>query len=82
MPDIVCQFFHDLGVFDYRPASAVALDVNGTDAGRKLIDVDILGHIFEQSRRPIDRGDLQRARPPGWDGSRKSGIIRDDASSR
>lgn len=48
VPDEVCEFFKRLGDYDYRSAAGVG---NGaSDAGeRALIDVEILGHIFEQS---------------------------------
>lgn len=48
VPDEVCEFFRRLGDYDYRSAAGVG---NGSsDAGeRALIDVEILGHIFEQS---------------------------------
>ena len=57
--DAVCSYFRDLGAYDYRPASQAA----ESSAGASLIDVEILGHIFEQSisdleklRNEVDRG--------------------------
>jgi len=48
--DLVCGYFRDLGSYDYRPAyEAVAGD------GGSLIDVDILGHIFEQSITDLEK---------------------------
>ncbi|HEX6960634.1 MAG TPA: hypothetical protein VF175_02110, partial [Lacipirellula sp.] len=44
--DQVCEFFHNLGKYDYRPAQQA---VASADDRGQLIDVDILGHIFEQS---------------------------------
>ncbi len=47
--DEVCRYFHDLGEYDYRPAH------ESTGEGGRLIDVDILGHIFEQSITDLER---------------------------
>ena len=47
VPDAICRHFKDLGDYEYRPASYLA-DVEQEAAGT-IIDVDILGHIFEQS---------------------------------
>ena len=49
MSDEVCRHFRDLGEYDYRPAH------EATSAGGRLIDVDILGHIFEQSITDLER---------------------------
>jgi hypothetical protein len=46
--DEVCGYFRDLGSYDYRPAYQAT-----GEAG--LIDVDILGHIFEQSITDLER---------------------------
>lgn len=46
--DEVCRYFRDLSEFDYRPAQEVAKDTEAIKSA-KVIDVDILGHIFEQS---------------------------------
>jgi len=49
--DEVCGYFRDLGDYDYRPPhQAAAATGEGT-----LIDVDILGHIFEQSITDLER---------------------------
>lgn len=48
VPDAVCRHFKNLGDYEYRPAGDVAEQVIRDDA-RTIIDVDILGHIFEQS---------------------------------
>jgi hypothetical protein len=48
VPDEVCAYFKDLGDYDYRPAREVAEGDEDTEV-RSVIDVDILGHIFEQS---------------------------------
>ena len=65
VPDEVCGYFRDLGEYDYRPAHEAAADAEGQAA---LIDVDILGHIFEQSitdlekiRNELDRRQLRRS---------------------
>jgi len=54
VPDEVCAHFKDLGGYDYRPAREVA-DAAETTAVRSVIDVDILGHIFEQSITDLER---------------------------
>ncbi len=54
VPDEVCDYFRDLGAYDYRPANEVAIDQEGETAGL-MVDVDILGHIFEQSITDLER---------------------------
>ena len=54
IPDEVCGYFRDLGAYDYRPANEVAIDQEGETAGL-MVDVDILGHIFEQSITDLER---------------------------
>jgi hypothetical protein len=49
--DPVCGYFRDLGSYDYRPAH----QATASEAGAALIDVDILGHIFEQSITDLER---------------------------
>ncbi len=52
--DEVCAYFRELGDFDYRPAHQAA--VNAPASGNNsLIDVDILGHIFEQSITDLEK---------------------------
>ena len=46
--DNVCTHFRDLANYDYRKASDVSNDADSISE-ETLIDVDILGHIFEQS---------------------------------
>ncbi len=46
--DDVCGYFRELGDFDYRPAAEASGET-------KVIDVDILGHIFEQSITDLER---------------------------
>ena len=54
VPDDVCAHFRDLGDFDYRPSRQIA-DSNEDTHARPVIDVDILGHIFEQSITDLER---------------------------
>ena len=53
LSDGVCDYFRELSSYDYRPASNVSAEEDAT-AGQ-LIDVDILGHIFEQSITDLER---------------------------
>ncbi len=53
VPDSVCEVFARLAAYDYRPAQQAAEEA--TAGGGRLIDVDILGHIFEQSITDLDR---------------------------
>jgi hypothetical protein len=46
--DEVCEYFHELGGYDYKPASEASGET-------RVIDVDILGHIFEQSITDLER---------------------------
>jgi SAM-dependent methyltransferase len=52
--DEVCAHFKDLGDYDYRPVREVA-DAAESTTVRSVIDVDILGHIFEQSITDLER---------------------------
>ena len=54
VPDAVCEHFRDLGDYDYRPPSEAAVDLD-EPASKSLIDVDILGHIFEQSITDLEK---------------------------
>jgi hypothetical protein len=54
VPDEVCAHFRELGDYDYRPARDVADEDEDTEV-RSVIDVDILGHIFEQSITDLER---------------------------
>jgi hypothetical protein len=49
--DDVCRYFRDFGDYDYRPAQQI---VGSVERGQ-IIDVDILGHIFEQSIMDLER---------------------------
>ncbi len=52
VPDAVCAHFRDLGEYEYRSAHDIAVDET-SDA--HVIDVDILGHIFEQSITDLEQ---------------------------
>jgi hypothetical protein len=54
VPDEVCAHFRELGDYDYRPARELADEDEDTEV-RSVIDVDILGHIFEQSITDLER---------------------------
>jgi len=54
VPDEVCAHFKELGDYDYRPPREVAHEDESTEV-RSVIDVDILGHIFEQSITDLER---------------------------
>jgi len=54
VPDDVCSHFKDLADYDFRPAREVA-DADLSQEIRSVIDVDILGHIFEQSITDLER---------------------------
>ena len=62
MPDEVCAYFKDFGDYDYRPAREVA-DADENTEVRSVIDVDILGHIFEQSITDLERLRLSLEHP-------------------
>jgi hypothetical protein len=49
--DKVCSYFRDLGDYDYRPPQQAAI----SQLGGSLIDVEILGHIFEQSITDLEK---------------------------
>jgi hypothetical protein len=54
VPDEVCAHFKDLGDYDYGPAREVAEGDENTEVS-SVIDVDILGRIFEQSITDLER---------------------------
>lgn len=54
VPDAVCGLFRDLAEYDYRPARE-ADEADDSIEIRPVIDVDILGHIFEQSITDLER---------------------------
>ena len=53
VPDEVCRYFQDIADYDYRPPHE-ASDEDEPSRGR-LVDVDILGHIFEQSINDLEK---------------------------
>lgn len=57
MPDEVCQELKQLGDYDYRaPELATAGEESSSGAeSEPVVDVDILGHIFEQSITDLER---------------------------
>lgn len=67
IPDEVCRHFREIGDYDYRSATDAADDSEAGAAGSgALIDVDILGHIFEQSITDLEqlRNELDGLVPP------------------
>ena len=52
LTDGVCAYFQELADYDYRPPGEVSAE---GDSQGQLIDVDILGHIFEQSITDLER---------------------------
>jgi hypothetical protein len=54
VPDEACALFRDLADYDFRPAREMA-EADDTQEIRPVIDVDILGHIFEQSITDLER---------------------------
>lgn len=53
LTDAVCDYFRELSAYDYRPASEISAEED--EGAGHLIDVDILGHIFEQSITDLER---------------------------
>lgn len=54
VPDDACALFRDLADYDFRPAREMA-EADDTQEIHPVIDVDILGHIFEQSITDLER---------------------------
>jgi type I restriction-modification system DNA methylase subunit len=54
VPDAACALFRDLADYDFRPAREMA-EADDSQEIRPVIDVDILGHIFEQSITDLER---------------------------
>jgi len=77
VPDAVCGYFRDLGLYDYRPLSE-ATDEESTGS---LVDVDILGHIFEQSITDLEkiRSELESGTAPAALEAQKSRRKREGA---
>lgn len=81
VPDDVCALFRDLAAHDFRPAREVA-EADETREIRSVIDVDILGHIFEQSitdleriRQDIESGELPAAEKDAKTRRKKEGAF-------
>jgi methylase of polypeptide subunit release factors len=57
VPDGLCKHFFDLGDYEYRQAAEVADEPESEEDAdqRPLVDVDILGHIFEQSISDLEQ---------------------------
>ncbi len=53
VPDEVCRYFETLAGYDFRPGHVATTDDG--QFGGTLVDVDILGHIFEQSITDLER---------------------------
>jgi methylase of polypeptide subunit release factors len=54
VPDEVCGYFQDLAGYDYRPGHEIKVTDGPRETGQP-VDVDILGHIFEQSITDLER---------------------------
>src|SRR5262249_4929205 len=54
VPDDVCLYCENLASYDFRPGHQAAKE-GGEEFGGPLVDVDILGHIFEQSITDLER---------------------------
>ena len=70
--DEVCAYFRELGDYDYRPAHQAAAYAPAA-GNSSLIDVDILGHIFEQSITDLEklRSELETLPSPSGRGTRE-----------
>jgi len=80
IPDDVFQMFRDLAEYDFRPASQIA-DVE-TVADARLIDVEILGHIFEQSIDDLEKLQAELDKPVEVPASRPDAETRPKVSRR
>src|SRR5262249_22259682 len=61
IPDEVFSMFDSLAEYDFRPASAIPADEIISD--RRLVDVEILGHIFEQSIDDLEKLQAELTKP-------------------
>lgn len=63
VPDEVCAIFKRFADFEYRSletsSGGPALDESSVPAGVPIVDVEILGHIFEQSITDLERRRLE-----------------------
>lgn len=55
VPDAVCTALHELSEYEYREPGHELDDPDDDEAAKPIIDVDILGHIFEQSITDLER---------------------------
>ncbi len=55
VPDELCGGLARLAAYDYGAAATASAATTDEAAGAKVIDVDILGHIFEQSISDLER---------------------------
>src|SRR5208337_335080 len=78
VPDDVFQMFRDLAEYDFRPASEIA-DVE-TVSDSRLIDVEILGHIFEQSIDDLEKLQSELDKPAAIPASRPDAETRPKVS--
>jgi methylase of polypeptide subunit release factors len=54
VPDDLCALFKELADYDFRPAREI-IESDESQEIRPVVDVDILGHIFEQSITDLER---------------------------
>ena len=91
--DTACERFTALGGYDYRVPAEVVADVAaaGADGGAggaadatPIVDVEILGHIFEQSIGDLEslRASLTEAPAPAGSAARSGGGLTGALSSR
>ena len=80
IPDDVFRMFRDLAEYDFRPASEIA-DIE-TVSDSRLIDVEILGHIFEQSIDDLEKLQAELDKPLEIPASRADSESRPKVSRR
>jgi len=81
VPDDVCALFKELADYDFRPAREI-IESDETKEIRPVVDVDILGHIFEQSitdleriRQEIESGTITASEPLAKSRRKKEGAF-------
>ena len=62
IPDEIFGLFDDLAKYDFRPASAIPAD-EVIVADNRLVNVEILGHIFEQSIDDLEKLQAELEKP-------------------
>jgi hypothetical protein len=80
IPDDVFGMFRDVGEYNFRPASEIA-DVE-TVSDSRFIDVEILGHIFEQSIDDLEKLQTELDKPAEIPVSRPDAETRTKVSRR